>query len=1172
MRSNIFKAILGKSGIAASVLLLASSMSYAQQQINLTAGAATANLPDGSPVPMWGYTCAGVTGTAPASGAQTCAKLSPSATGWSPVVITVPTGQDLVINLTNSLSFTAGTGTSSIPTSLVIVGQLGGGLGDVTQRTTTLPPPHNPQGVTWPAADPTTINNPATQGPRVQSFSTEVAAGATTQLTWAAPGPGTYLIESGTHPSIQGPMGLYGILVVTTAPAGATAGTAYPAAGTTPAVTYNADIPLLFSEIDPVQNAAVAKAVTTQDFSETTVWSGQPGGCGNPATTNSGNCYPPAVNYTPLYYLINGVAFDKTNAAASLFPAVPGTALSPVAGTVLVRMVNAGLRMHVPSIVGAQTATPTASGLGLIAEDGNRLPGATRVQNEVFLAAGKTYDVTINVPAAGTALPIFDREGGLSGNATSRDAGMLAYISVNGAGAPGASGLGAAVANPDTYSAVITGKTLTVSDPAKGLTGNDVNVYGVQVSGTAPTGLALNANGTFTYTGAPTSFTYCANGTTTVCASVTLGAALIEAASGITANPDAYTSKVATSLSIKSPGVLVNDTDAAGYPLTAKIVATSGVTVSLNADGSFTATVATHAGVVTPSFTYQAINSQGTASSNATVSLNFPAPSNLQVTLIDGITKQALPAPADYRWIIEEDRTFFVDPKCQTNPLPAGCPVATPQGTPAIYGTNFHTAYMPVVADGCVGTISCESGQSVPGTAAACDIGNGGCRTGVSQKDPVDPSQVVLDTTKHYYISVLPGDAMDPGHAMGGAQLAATCTPVAPATTCTPTFGRVNIIVEPENQPPAQVSAFVFEDDHPLNGEHDASGGIDSLSPNEPGLGGFNITIIDLVGMSGDSAGQLTYDEFGQPLSNGLAGTPDPSNGGIDACPISKDPLTGFDGTQRDSGITGVIPVCPKYEADGTTLSPLAGQVVVNGMPPGRYGIIATPAADRIARGEEWLQTNTLDGGKDHEAFIKVNEPSYFQEFGPAGYHVSIGFANPKGINDQGTVLCATLTGAAACTHTVTGVVTGARMSRTPDQRLYSSGNRDTFSYTQCYVSLGSPDGADIRFAKCQDDGSFTLPQIPTGDWKITIFDQWNDQIVDGITTPVHVAGDVNMGEIGSHGWKNNLYTRTFFDVNGDGISNVDAQGNPTEPGLSLVPTNIRYRDGSLSNLNSTDL
>jgi len=40
------------------------------------------------------------------------------------------------------------------------------------------------------------------------------------------------------------------------------------------------------------------------------------------------------------------------------------------------------------------------------------------------------------------------------------------------------------------------------------------------------------------------------------------------------------------------------------------------------------------------------------------------------------------------------------------------------------------------------------------------------------------------------------------------------------------------------------------------------------------------------------------------------------------------------------------------------------------------YEVIATPASDRIGRGEEWLQTNTLDGGKAHEAFIKPAEPS----------------------------------------------------------------------------------------------------------------------------------------------------------------------------------------------------
>ena len=94
-----------------------------------------------------------------------------------------------------------------------------------------------------------------------------------------------------------------------------------------------------------------------------------------------------------------------------------------------------------------------------------------------------------------------------------------------------------------------------------------------------------------------------------------------------------------------------------------------------------------------------------------------------------------------------------------------------------------------------------------------------------------------------------------------------------------------------------------------------------------------------------------------------------------------------------------MIPTCPTYESDGRTLSPLAGQVVIANLYPGLYEVRPHPAADRIARGEEWLQTNTLDGGKPHEAFLKPNEPGYFQEFGPGGFHVAIGFANPKIIN-----------------------------------------------------------------------------------------------------------------------------------------------------------------------------
>ena len=86
--------------------------------------------------------------------------------------------------------------------------------------------------------------------------------------------------------------------------------------------------------------------------------------------------------------MIDGHAFDQTNPA---FSAV-NIGSSDKTGTVLLRFVNAGLRMHVPSVAGLS--------LSLVAEDGNVVPeipvalaaGKTpqpHVQSEVYLAAGK---------------------------------------------------------------------------------------------------------------------------------------------------------------------------------------------------------------------------------------------------------------------------------------------------------------------------------------------------------------------------------------------------------------------------------------------------------------------------------------------------------------------------------------------------------------------------------------------------------------------------------------------------------------------------------------------------------------------------------------------------------------------------------------------------------------
>jgi hypothetical protein len=333
------------------------------------------------------------------------------------------------------------------------------------------------------------------------------------------------------------------------------------------------------------------------------------------------------------------------------------------------------------------------------------------------------------------------------------------------------------------------------------------------------------------------------------------------------------------------------------------------------------------------------------------------------------------------------------------------------------------------------------------------------------------------------------------------------------------------------------------------------------------------------------------------PLSNSLAGTIDPSTG-FDACPLSSQvtanafpsapgsPVGGdgnIVGTQ--AGITGRIVTCPKFESDGATLSPLAGHAVIANLMADKFSVQAYPAADRIARGEEWLQTNTLDGQHPHDAFVRVGEPGYFQEYGPAGYHVSIGFANPKIINDRKAAVCSGAYGAVGpCTNTIQGQVDVQRLSRTPDQRLYPSGSRDALTWTQCWVSLGDPDAEDFMFTKCDANGNFKFTGVPGGQWRLTIGDQWNDQIIDGLSTPANVgtlaggasAGPVcpgtgstpsncNLGNIGVQQWQSNIYTRLFVDDNKNGI------WDPGEIGVPQVYTRVKYRDGHNANTLLTD-
>src|SRR5215472_10072620 len=468
MRSSDFETAVKTALLTVAIVLLSATISSAQT-VNLTATRQTTTLPDGNTVPMWGWVCG--TGTSAATAGATCTGMNGKpqttvlvgttvTTPWQPplIVVSLPAGSaatgSFTINLADALP---------VETSLVIMGQLpGGGLGTPVREPGPRDHPTQTE-TTWTINLPATFTPPA-QGQRVRSFAQEVAANTATAVsyTWAALKPGTYLIASGTYPSIQGPMGLYGVLVVTTEASLTSSTTTFtPGPGTAyPGITYDADVPLLLSEIDPVQNNNVEMFLETSAACPTAATPGGTPGIGlctgtitpaaatttwTPACGTAHTCYPAAVNYIPLYYLVNGASFDRTAMTSSAAP-IPAAAST---GNVMLRFVNAGSRIHAPTVNGLS--------MSLIAEDGNVLPDVAlaaakatattaanldvRVQSDVFLPAGKVHDVIVHPASNATATTaataftagtyvVFDRELSLSSDSSRHDSGMQTTLHV----------------------------------------------------------------------------------------------------------------------------------------------------------------------------------------------------------------------------------------------------------------------------------------------------------------------------------------------------------------------------------------------------------------------------------------------------------------------------------------------------------------------------------------------------------------------------------------------------------------------------------------------------------------------------------------------------------------------------------------------------------------------
>ncbi len=487
-----------------AVALLVAAGQAGAVTVNLCAGPVAKTMPDATVVPMWGFAL---------DTGGVCAAQVPGPT------LAVPVGDTTVdIFLRNTLT---------VPVSIMIPGQV--------QATT---------AVRIPEGDPS-YPSPAGTGGRIRSFTAETAPGTTQLYSWTGFRPGTYLYKSGTHQQVQVPMGLYGAITQDFA--------AGPPAQAYDGVTYDNQVVVVYSAVDPVLNAAV---VTPGAY-----------GAGGTVMTST-------LDSSPRYFLVNGQPFST--AAPIQYPA------GPVGLTTLLRLVNASTATMVPTFYGEDVR--------VVAEHGHAYPFPL-TQHSVDLAAGMTRDALFT-PTRGGLYPVVDRTLHLT-NAAAPDGGWIFKLAV--AGDPNRP-----VATTDAYAT--TEDVASFSSPVSVLA-NDVAGLGGPI--TAATlvqdvlhgTLALLADGTFTYTpdadySGADFFLYTArDGVPNASEPVAAVIRIDPVNDPPVAVADDLTTAEDLPLVLPAPGVLGNDVDVDGDALSALLVSLpANGSVSLLASGALTYT------------------------------------------------------------------------------------------------------------------------------------------------------------------------------------------------------------------------------------------------------------------------------------------------------------------------------------------------------------------------------------------------------------------------------------------------------------------------------------------------------------------------------------------------------------------------------------------------------
>jgi hypothetical protein len=380
---------------------------------------------------------------------------------------------------------------------------------------------------------------------------------------------------------------------------------------------------------------------------------------------------------------------------------------------------------------------------------------------------------------------------------------------------------------------------------------------------------------------------------------------------------------------------------------------------------------------------------------------------------------------------------------------------------------------------------------------------------------------VSIPNDRRYFVSVLP-DVECPVlggfscTAAGGAQVKAG-------------QDSVEVVVQRAPIPTAQITVLVFSDTKPLNNAADIPAELhfdpEGEDEQNPAMDGFTIEL-------DDGYARVQQDVFGN-----LLGTTYVRDANGDALQDAEgQPTVDVPGT-------------------GQILTDADGMAVIKNIYPGKYGVNA------VAPGNSgWQQTSTIEGKKTIDAWVKADEPPFFQEFGMPDFHASFGFT--KEFNLIPTP------GFGDTVSTVSGRIVAMHPNRPP---YY--GFNPAQPIADCWIglndmSIGVVPGEAVFVGPCDDASEFSIENVPPGNYRLGIFDKYLNVVFGNLDIIVSAADGAtkDLGDIQVFQWFGRQEHYVFFDTNRNGFPDFGELGIP-EQGI-----NIRHRDGTIYQSYPTDL